>query len=232
MKNRIARPNAWRAAAFAVLAAASLSACATSPETDLDWGVNDRVAYGPRHVTLPPVETHRFTPPEQRRAAAVPRPRPAPQWYAETTLPPPTKADYTRVAESEPRFRWPLTGRILSQFGPNGRGERNDGLNIAASEGEAVHAAASGTVSYCGDELKGYGDLVLLRHEDGYITAYAHLGSILVGRGDHVAAGQVIATAGSSGDVRAPQLHFEIRQGVHPLDPLTLLPRSLQLASN
>jgi murein DD-endopeptidase MepM/ murein hydrolase activator NlpD len=73
---------------------------------------------------------------------------------------------------------------------------------------------------------------VLLRHDDGYITAYAHLGSILVGRGDHVAAGQVIATAGSSGDVRTPQLHFEIRQGVRPVDPLTLLPRSLLVASN
>ena len=168
----------------------------------------------------------------ERREAAIPKPRPEPEWYADIVRPAPRRSFYARVADNPPRFRWPVQGRVVSDFGPNGRGERNDGINIAASAGEPVHAAASGTVTYCGDELKGYGDLVLIRHDDGYITAYAHLGSILVGRGDRVVSGQVIATAGSSGDVRRPQLHFEIREGVHPVDPTSLLPPTLQVASN
>ena len=136
------------------------------------------------------------------------------------------------VAQDAPQFRWPVAGRILSSFGGVTGGERNDGINIAASRGEPIHAAASGIVTYCGNELKGYGNLVLIRHGDGYVTAYAHADSIAVGRGDHVDAGQVIGTAGSTGDVDVPQLHFEIRRGVRPVDPRTLLPRSLIVASN
>jgi len=136
------------------------------------------------------------------------------------------------VAQDAPQFRWPVAGRILSSFGGITGGERNDGINIAAARGEPIHASASGIVTYCGNELKGYGNLVLIRHGDGYVTAYAHADSIAVGRGDHVDAGQVIGTAGSSGDVDVPQLHFEIRRGVRPVDPRTLLPRSLIVASN
>jgi murein DD-endopeptidase MepM/ murein hydrolase activator NlpD len=136
------------------------------------------------------------------------------------------------VVQDAPAFRWPVTGRILSAFGGTAGGERNDGINIAATQGEPVRASAAGTVTYCGNELKGYGNLVLIRHDSGYVTAYAHADSIMVGRGDRVAAGQVIATAGSTGDVNVPQLHFEIRRGVRPVDPVSLLPRSLVLASN
>ena len=112
-------------------------------------------------------------------------------------------------------------------------GARNDGINIAAQDGEPVHASASGSVSYCGNELKGYGNLVLIKHDNGYITAYAHLGNILINRGDRVAAGQVIAYAGQTGDVTQPQLHFEIRgSNQRPIDPRAVLPKSMVLASN
>lgn len=120
-------------------------------------------------------------------------------------------------------FIWPLTGRIISTFGSVGNGERNDGINIAAKTGEPIHAAADGTVTYAGNELKGYGNLILIRHDDGYVTAYAHAQSIGVNRGDRVEKGQVIGLAGATGDVDSPQLHFEIRRGVEPVDPKPLL---------
>lgn len=155
---------------------------------------------------------------------AQPQPRP--------TVRPVQETQPSVVAQDAPQFRWPVAGRILSSFGGVTGGERNDGINIAAARGEPIHAAASGVVTYCGNELKGYGNLVLIRHGNGYVTAYAHTDSIAVGRGDHVDAGQVIGTAGSTGDVDVPQLHFEIRRGVRPVDPRSLLPRSLIVASN
>lgn len=121
------------------------------------------------------------------------------------------------------RFVWPVAGRVISPFGKVASGERNDGINIAASLGAPIHAAAAGTVTYAGNGIKGYGNLILIRHEDGYVTAYAHAQSILVSRGDRVDKGQAIGYAGETGDVREPQLHFEIRHGVRPVDPRPLL---------
>jgi murein DD-endopeptidase MepM/ murein hydrolase activator NlpD len=120
-------------------------------------------------------------------------------------------------------FVWPIRGRVISSFGPASDGERNDGINIAAMLGAPIHAAASGTVTYAGDELKGYGNLILIAHADGYITAYAHAQSITVSRGDHVEKGEIIGTAGETGGVDRPQLHFEIRDGTRPLNPVRLL---------
>jgi murein DD-endopeptidase MepM/ murein hydrolase activator NlpD len=121
------------------------------------------------------------------------------------------------------RFAWPVTGPVISAFGSVGNGEKNDGINIAASTGTPIHAAAAGTVTYAGNELKGYGNLVLIQHDDGYVTAYAHAQSISVSRGDRVERGQVIGLAGATGDVDSPQLHFEIRKGVQPVNPRLLL---------
>jgi murein DD-endopeptidase MepM/ murein hydrolase activator NlpD len=116
-----------------------------------------------------------------------------------------------------------VKGAILSPYGPRPNGERNDGINIAAANGTPIRAAAAGIVSYVGNELKGYGNLVLIRHDNGYVTAYAHTGEIIVARGAHVEQGQTIAYAGETGDVAAPQLHFEIRRGTTPIDPEPLL---------
>lgn len=235
-----------RGLALALLAALSLVACATSPRTDLSWNVNDRLH--PRtvrfegRVKLPPVRHSAAAPVRHEERYAVvptPRPDPTPGWYtrvaasqASQPAPRPVEIQSSQTTDASGRFRWPVAGRVISDFGVSGSGERNDGINIADARGEPVHASASGTVSYCGNELKGYGNLLLIRHDGGYITAYAHLDSILVGRDDHVVAGQVIAYVGSTGDVASPQLHFEIRQGVHPLDPRTLLPRALVVAAN
>ncbi|HTW33797.1 MAG TPA: M23 family metallopeptidase [Rhizomicrobium sp.] len=124
------------------------------------------------------------------------------------------------------KFIWPVQGRIIEGFGGSRHGERNDGINIATQEGAPIRAAAAGTVTYTGNELKGYGNLVLIRHDNGYVTAYAHAGSIRVSRGDIVERGQIIGTAGETGDVDRPQLHFEIRKGVQAVDPVQYLNRA------
>jgi murein DD-endopeptidase MepM/ murein hydrolase activator NlpD len=131
------------------------------------------------------------------------------------------------ATDARSHFIWPVEGRIISPFGNAGNGERNDGINIAAATGTPIHAAAAGTVRYAGNELKAYGNLVLIQHEDGYVTAYAHAESLSVSAGDHVDKGQVIGLAGATGEVNRPQLHFEIRKGVKPVNPKPLLVRAI-----
>jgi murein DD-endopeptidase MepM/ murein hydrolase activator NlpD len=116
-------------------------------------------------------------------------------------------------------FRWPVQGRIISGFGTKPDGGHNDGINVAVPEGTSVKAAENGVVAYAGDELKGYGNLVLIRHSNNWVSAYAHNDEILVHRGDQVRRGQVIAKAGNTGQVSQPQLHFELRKGSRPVDP-------------
>lgn len=130
--------------------------------------------------------------------------------------PPPPPAS---TAKPKGRFIWPLRGPILSSYGPKGEGLHNDGINIAAPRGSPVHAAGSGTVAYAGNELRGFGNLLLIRHKGGWVTAYAHNEKLLVQRGQNVRQGQAIARVGSSGSVIAPQLHFEIRRGHRAINP-------------
>lgn len=122
-------------------------------------------------------------------------------------------------------LRWPSKGKVLSGFGQRTDGTHNDGINIAVPKGTEVHASADGEVAYAGSELKGYGNLILLRHDNGWVTAYAHADQLLVKRGDKIRRGDVIAKAGSTGQVDQPQLHFELRQGSKPVDPLPYLDR-------
>ena len=120
-------------------------------------------------------------------------------------------------------FTWPVQGEIITEFGPSQRGVHNDGVNIAASEGASVGAAAKGRVAFVGTNIKSFGKLVLVKHEGGMITAYAHLGDVSVKEGDIVTAGQSIGTIGRSGRVDSPQLHFEIRKLRQPVDPRSLI---------
>lgn len=122
-----------------------------------------------------------------------------------------------------PSFRWPVKGRVISGFGQSANGATNDGINLAVPEGTPVKAAEDGVVAYAGNELKGYGNLVLIRHSNGYVSAYANASELLVKRGDSVKRGQVIAHAGQTGNVTSPQLHFEIRKGSTPVDPTKYL---------
>lgn len=124
---------------------------------------------------------------------------------------------------SAPGFQWPLRGEILNGYNPNGDA-RIDGIRIAARLGEPVRAAAPGEVVYAGNELQGYGELVLIRHSDNWVTAYGLNSTLRVSVGQQVQAGHHIADAGQSGGVSRPTLHFEVRRGVSPVDPMQVLP--------
>jgi murein DD-endopeptidase MepM/ murein hydrolase activator NlpD len=168
------------------------------------------------------------------RFYAMKRPRPKPvldgQGGPEELEPPRTiKTDEVRAAaaqKSTGRFIWPVHGKIISGFGRRDTGMHNDGINIACEPGTPVKAADGGTVVYDGNELAAYGNLLLVRHSSGFVTAYAHNKRLLVKRGDAVKQGQTIALAGSTGDVDRPQLHFEIRRGDRAVDPNRYLSRA------
>ena len=132
--------------------------------------------------------------------------------------PPPAKS-----TASVPHFIRPLSGETVAGFGAGASGQSNDGINIAAPAGTAVHAADSGTVIYTGNELAAFGNLVLVRHAGGWVTAYGHLAKIDVAKGATVVQGQPIGTVGQTGNAPTPQLHFEIRQGAKPVDPAPFL---------
>lgn len=135
----------------------------------------------------------------------------------------PSKAQAGEKSASTSGLRWPVQGRIISQFGPRPDGTHNDGVNLSVPLGTDVHAAESGEVIYVGDELKAYGKLVLLRHDNGWVTAYAHNEDLLVTRGKKVARGDVIAKAGKTGPVDQPQVHFELRQDSKAVDPTAFM---------
>jgi len=135
------------------------------------------------------------------------------------SVPAPAKAAAAAAADTNPEFRWPARGRIIQAFKAGG----NDGINIAVPEGTSVKAAEGGVVAYAGNELKGYGNLILIRHPNGFVSAYANNGELDVKRGETVKRGQVIAKSGQSGNVASPQLHFELRKGATPVDPTQYL---------
>lgn len=128
--------------------------------------------------------------------------------------PPPLSAD---------GFLWPVQGNVVSSFEQNSAKGRSGGINIAARRGTPVRAADNGIVAYAGEALRGYGQMVLLRHAEGYVTLYAHNDALLVREGEVVRRGQAIAEVGSSGDVVDSQLHFELRKGTEPIDPAKVL---------
>lgn len=168
----------------------------------------------------------------------VATPAPAPVKTAEATIAIPKTVDTQQAApEAQPQqmadaqpadnsaggMRWPVRGKVISNFGAKPNGLKNEGINISVPEGTSIRAAEGGVVAYAGNELKGYGNLVLIRHEGGYVTAYAHAKELFVKRGDTVKRGDVIAKAGQTGSVSSPQLHFEVRKGATALDPLKYL---------
>jgi murein DD-endopeptidase MepM/ murein hydrolase activator NlpD len=145
------------------------------------------------------------------------------------TSPEPVASPAGTVEQAAPplepgRFSWPVEGRVLKQFGTAADGKKSDGINIAAPLGTPITAAASGTVIHAGDGVGALGNLVLIRHEDGFVTAYGHLGRVLVDVDSIVAAGDVIGTIGTSGGLKVPQLHFQIRKGETLLNPQQYLP--------
>jgi murein DD-endopeptidase MepM/ murein hydrolase activator NlpD len=145
---------------------------------------------------------------------------------ATTNIETPAAETPVKAAEATgalPTFRWPVRGKVITAYGAKANGKANDGINLAVPEGTPIKAAEDGVVAYSGNELKGYGNLVLVRHANGYVTAYAHASELLVKRGEIIKRGQIIAKSGQSGEVGSPQLHFEIRKGSTPVDPLQFL---------
>ena len=192
----------------------------------------------PANATAPslPPEAQTASAPIQRTVLPPPSSAPSPGSPPATapgaatrpsTETPPSRAATTIAVPPPPAasgFIWPVEGRLLSSFGAKDNGLHNDGINIAAPRGAPVVAADNGVVAYAGQEIRGFGNLLLIKHDGGLITAYAHTDTLLVGRGDIVTRGQVIGKVGTTGGVDTPQLHFEVRQGTRAVDPKRYLP--------
>jgi murein DD-endopeptidase MepM/ murein hydrolase activator NlpD len=172
----------------------------------------------------PPPEIIPLDGPAPPRAIAFPQqappPKPPAQPSAEEAR---AEAHRAPALQRGAHFPWPVRGRVLAGYGAREGGGHNDGINIAAPRGAPVRAVDAGVVAYAGNELRGYGNLVLVKHDNGFITAYAHCDELLVKRGDKVGRGQVIAKVGATGGVAEPQLHFELRRGKRAVDPREFL---------
>jgi murein DD-endopeptidase MepM/ murein hydrolase activator NlpD len=163
------------------------------------------------------------TPPAKPESASQKVASAQPAATASLAAPAADPTNESDASSGAPSFRWPVRGRVVSGFGTKIGGQQNDGINLSVPEGTSIKAAEDGVVAYAGNELKGYGNLVLVRHSGGFVTAYAHASEVLVKRGDRIKRGQIIARAGQTGNVTAPQLHFEIRKGSTPVDPMQFL---------
>ena len=207
--NDIARPYTIVIGQELVIPGTATQMAAANPKPASGDSVVVKIPLGPtpavKPTPVPPPPAAKATP---KQIAALPKP--------------PARASST--------FLWPVRGKVISRFGGQQDGRHNDGINIGAKRGASVKAAENGVVAYAGNELRGFGNLLLIKHADGYMTAYAHNEALLVGRGAKVKKGQSIARVGSTGSVGSPQLHFEIRKGRKSVDPLRYLPR--QSASN
>jgi len=179
-------------------------------------------------TTMPPVraEPPKAVPPQ----VAAPRTAPVGPVHTENVqvatpepVPAPEPSAKKEPVAAVPSFRWPVTGHIVDGFGPRANGSTNDGINFAVPEGTPIRAAEDGVVAYAGNELKAFGNLVLIRHADNYVSAYANASEILVKKGDTIRRGQIIAHSGQTGNASSPQLHFEIRKNSTPVDPRKLL---------
>ena len=178
----------------------------------------------------PPTQTSSYTRPQTTQWAPQHPQYSQPQdlRYKETQIRPSRKpagqrftANHTTSSNSKNSsgFVWPVRGEILSDFGPKSGGLHNDGINISVPGGTPVKAASNGTVIYVGDDLDSFGNLVLIRHNNGWVSAYAHLQNVKTARGAVIKQGQVLGTVGSTGNVKSPQLHFELRKGSTALNP-------------
>ncbi|MCP4328087.1 MAG: peptidoglycan DD-metalloendopeptidase family protein [Alphaproteobacteria bacterium] len=197
----------------AVVTRNDLPGIATVPVSGSSGTAANDAANAPRVDTPPPVS--------KPQGASTDLPSPP----AALLSPPPQRQQQTASAANPPPlaqggFLWPVRGDVVSTFGPNSGGQHNDGINIAAPRGTPVVAAQSGIVIYAGTEIEGYGQLLIIKHADGWSTAYGHNDVLLVRRGDQVARGEAIARVGSTGDVTSPQLHFEIRRSAKAIDPI------------
>jgi len=216
--------------AYHVSAPAIIAANHLTPPYKIETGKSLLIPGAANALTpMPPLAAAAQTAPipQGRPPEIIPLDGPAP---APKTPPQPSAAaeagDEAVAAAPLPHgghFAWPVRGHVLAGYGVTAGGKHNDGINIAAPLGTPVTAVDAGTVAYAGNELRGYGNLVLVKHANGWITAYAHCEELLVKRGDTVSRGQEIAKVGATGGVSEPQLHFELRRGKRAVDPREFL---------
>ncbi len=237
------------AASATALQAAAVSAPGASPpgtsvpQASVPLGTTAQQSAVPLPVARPPIRVAAappdgadVAPPQPVPASSLELTAPTPIVAAASPPPPattPPPATSTPAASPDPgappparsgRFVWPVNGRVALGYGVGDSGLRNDGINITAPRGTSVRVAENGIVVYADDGLRGLGNVVLVRHAEGWVTAYAHVDRTLVSPGAAVRQGQVIATVGTSGSVSTPQLHFQIRKNRDTVDPLSLLP--------
>jgi murein DD-endopeptidase MepM/ murein hydrolase activator NlpD len=210
-----------------------LAGCTPTPYPELDWDTGHtpprvskaqvRPKARPQYTSYEtkarcPCETYV----DNSDCVPVPVARPNPNVYQPS--PRWVRNEPRTVVDPDASFLWPVRGRVIADFGSSSGGQRNDGLNIVAPSGTPILAAADGTVSYSGNEVRSYGNLMLVRHDSGYVTAYAHADHFVVGKGEYVSKGQIIGYVGNTGDVDAPQLHFELRKGMRGEQPVNPRP--------
>ncbi|WP_162916466.1 peptidoglycan DD-metalloendopeptidase family protein [Cohaesibacter haloalkalitolerans] len=213
--------NAAGAYANDTAAASAYAAISAVPKAKPRWVTEMASSAKPsRRQQVASVDNAVGLPTEASAPAVAPASAPAPVSAAPVAA---VSSNANPVLDDDSKFRWPVRGRIISGFGANNGGARNEGINLSVPMGSSIRVAESGTVIYAGDELKMYGNFILVRHPNGWVTAYAHNEKILVSKGQHVRRGQIIAEAGSSGNVTSPQLHFELRIKGDPVDPVPYL---------
>ena len=178
--------------------------------------VASRPAAVEQAVLAPPSKP---VPKQSQTAQATPA-----KWHPPQPQPPSNAKDRSQPYASK-GFDWPVRGRILSNYGAKESGLHNDGVNIQGALGAPVMAADAGQVMYVGNALKGFGNLILIKHDNGWVSAYGHLNDTRVARGDYLDRGDIIGSIGQSGRVDSPQLHFEIRKGAEAIDPEQKLPK-------
>lgn len=179
-------------------------------------GINKPYAIYPGQTLKIPSSVNAAQAPASSQASApVKTSSPLPQVKTKTAVP----KKYIPPKRSASKFSWPVKGKIVSSYGPKAGGLHNDGINIAAARGTVVKAAENGIIAYTGNQIEGYGNLILIKHDGGWTTAYAHINEISVQKGQQVKVGQKIGTVGSTGSVSTPQLHFEIRKGRQAVNP-------------
>lgn len=234
--NHLAPPYLIAAGDGLIIPRAGQPALAPASPTALSVAAPDTTAAAAARSEAPPPDHALGAPAGNLSVAAVTPPPPAAPAAPSAGEPPrpeskPAASPGEPLAETVPpvtaqaggAFTWPVRGRILSGYGSGLDGTQNDGINIAAPRGTAVEAVDAGVVAYAGNEVRGYGNLLLVKHANGWISAYAHCEAILVKRGDKVARGQVVARVGLTGNVGEPQLHFELRRGNRAVDPREFL---------
>jgi murein DD-endopeptidase MepM/ murein hydrolase activator NlpD len=201
---------------------------ANNMQPDAKLTVGDRIVIPGAHIgsaksEAEPVAASGAKPAGTKTAAASAAPAESASVASQGNEAPTTETVAKATTEAPPGFRWPARGRIIAAFGPKANGQQNDGIDVAVPENTPIKAAEDGVVAYAGNELKGYGNLILVKHPNGYVTAYAHAKELLVKRGDQIKRGEVIAKSGQTGNVDVPELHFEVRKGSSPVDPMQFL---------